>query len=213
MKKKIFFSYTDNEPAENVKLIQSVKLHFSRLNEDAELFFNEQQFAMQADENQLISILNASDCKVHLLSVNYANEEKCMKQLQVSVDKADNTFPILLSSFYWDHESPFEKIETRILPSKDKPLETEPNINTALTNIVKHVAVEGLGMKGPKAGSRVFYISLAIAVFIAGTAASVWSYMNLGIMPALLTLFMFLCIVTIVMIRIWKPTSISLFKF
>ena len=213
MKKKIFFSYTDNEPVENVKLIQSVKLHFSRLNADAELIFNEQQFTMQADENKLIAILDESDCKVHLLSVNYANEEKCMNQLNASVAHTENTFPILLSSFYWDNNSPFEKIEEKILPAKDKPLETEPNINTALTQIVKLVASEGLGLKNSGTDGRRYYIILALIVFILGFGATIWSYLYLGLMLALLTLFMFLCIVTVVMLRIWNPTSISLFKF
>lgn len=213
MKKKIFFSYTDNEPIENAKLIQTVKLHFSRLNNEAELLFNEQQFALQADEGRLISLLDEADCKVHLLSVHYANEEKCMNQLNASVEHTENTFPILLSSFYWDNHSPFEKIESRILPAKDKPLEMEPNINLAMTHIVKEVASKGLGLQKAGTDGRKYYFILAFIVLILGIAATVWSYLMLGMILALLTLFMFLCIATVVMLRVWNPTSISLFKF
>lgn len=213
MKKKIFFSYTENEPAENAKLIQTLKLHFSRLNSEAELYFNEQQFAMQADESKLMSMLQESDCKVHLLSVQYANEEKCMNQLNASVDDVNKAFPILLSSFYWDNNSPIEKIESRILPAKDKPLEMEPNINAALTQIVKEVAVKGLGLKKAGSDGRRYYFILALIVLVFGLTAAVWAYLMLGLTLALLALFMFLCIASIVMLRVWNPTSISLFKF
>ena len=213
MKKKIFFSYTDNEPIENVKLIQAVKLHFSRLSNNADLIFNEQQFAMQADENKIISILNESDCNIHLLSVNYANEDKCMNQFKVSVENNIQSFPILLSSFYWDRDSLFEKVETQILPAKDKPLETQPNINVALTNIVKRVAQEGLGVKSSNDNTQRYYYLLASVVVLAGIIATVWATFHLSILVAGITFLMFLSIALIVIIKIWKPTTISLFKF
>lgn len=213
MKKKIFFSYTDNEPIENVKLIQAVKLHFSRLSASADLLFNEQQFAMQADESKWVSLLRESECKVHLLSVNYANEEKCMKQLECSIEQKKATFPVLLSAFYWDNHSPIDAIEPYILPGKDKPLETAANINMALTQIVKRVAEDGLGIKSESGNSRRFYVLLALIVFVLGCLASLWAYRNLSSLLAGLTFLMFLCIVSFVLIRIWKPTNISLFKF
>lgn len=213
MKKKIFFSYTDNESEANVKLIQTIKLHFSRLSNNADLLFNEQQFALQADESTVASLLTEADCKVHLLSVNYANEEKYMNQLKMSVEKGNTTFPILLSSFFWDEDSIIEKVEEKILPAKDKPLEVQPNINLALTQIVQEVAGRGLGLKVNRREGRSYFVALAVIVLALGCIATVWSFIFLGAALAVLTFLMFLCIVFIVLIRLWKPTSISLFKF
>ncbi|MBK6819043.1 MAG: hypothetical protein IPG85_05305 [Bacteroidetes bacterium] len=66
-------------------------------------------------------------------------------------------------------------METQILPAKDKPLETQPNINVALTNIVKRVAQEGLGVKSSNDNTQRYYYLLASVVVLAGIIATVWA--------------------------------------
>lgn len=212
-KKKIFFTYSENE--NDIKQFSNLCLHFSVLQDKAELWYKAKLKGGDSIQEEIEKQFSESDIFLHLLSVHYSSDEACRKQFNSSVSGKKIIIPVLLSSFDWQSDKDFSQVEAEILPPDKIPVDLHQNFNEVCTEIVQNVrhAVYGEKAVAKASNSRPFYWILSAIVLIIGvlTAISV----NNSFADWKITTIVFLMFVTIDLLILRKllfPTNISSLK-
>lgn len=221
--KKIFFSYSNH--AEDLELYSKIHKHFAAYAGIGILGIIDKKeiFRLTADRAQAIEILKTTDITIPLLSIDFINDEECLKQLQSAAIDNKIIIPVLLRDFDWQAFNDINRYKKQMLPNDHTPVEhhitRDSNDDTIFKEIAQHVKAiifpEIRNMEVKKS-SNTFYYVIAGLVFITGIVAAVIIYnltKNLDqlqrILFTVLSLLMFACIGLIALKNVLFPNKLN----
>ncbi len=222
--KKIFFSYSNH--ADDLELYTKIHKHFAAYSSIGLLGIIDKKeiFKLTADKTKIIEILKTSDIAIPLLSIDFINDEECLKQLESAAGDNRIIIPVLLRDFDWEAFQEITQYKKQMLPNDLTPVEShiikDSNDDTIFKEIAQHVKallfpeVRHLEVKKT---SNTFYYIIASLVFITGIIASIVVY-NLTkgidqtqrILFTVLSLLMFACIGLIALKNVLFPNKLNI---
>lgn len=222
--KKIFFSYSNH--AEDLELYSKIHKHFAAYAGIGILGIIDKKeiFKLTADKAKAIEILKTTDITIPLLSIDFINDEECLKQLQSAAIDNKIIIPVLLRDFDWQAFNDINQYKKQMLPNDLTPVEhhitRDSNDDTIFKEIAQHVkAVIFPEIRNieVKKSSNTFYYVIAGMVFIIGIVAAVIVY-NLTngleqlqrILFTVLSLLMFACIGLIALKNVLFPNKLNI---
>jgi hypothetical protein len=222
--KKIFFSYSNQD--EDLELYDKIYKHFAAYSSIGLLGIIDKKeiFRLTSDKSKILEILKTSDIAIPLLSIDFVNDEDCLKQLESAAVDNKIIVPVLLRDFDWEAFKEITQYKSRILPNDLTPVENHitagSNDDTVFKEIAQHVKAiifpEIRNIQVQKT-SYAFYYIIASLVFITGIVASVIVYNLTGgfeqtqrILFTVLSLLMFACIGLIALKNVLFPNKINI---
>ncbi len=218
--KKIFFSYSNQ--SEDLELYSKIHKHFAAYAGIGLLGIIDKKelFKLTGDKSKITELLKTSDITVPLLSIDFINDEDCLKQLETAADDNKIIIPVLLRDFDWEAFKDITKYRQQMLPNDFKPVENHitagSNDDTVFKEIAQHVKAlifpEVRSMKVQKTNHGFYYI-VAGLVFITGIVASVIVYnisTNQKILFTVLSILMFASIGLIALKNVLFPNKLNL---
>lgn len=188
--KKIFFTYSDT--SEDVTLYKELKLHFTPYARKGllEIIDRDELFKRSGDTLKTQEILLSSDVTVPLISIDYLNNDECVKLLEIAAQKNRLVIPVLLRECEWDEFEKLKGLGSLFLPVDKQPVKdhikkegSEDKIMSAIARKLKAVTFENdlARMDDFEEKTRVkpkkfYYIITSILALIGVLAASIaWS--------------------------------------
>lgn len=222
--KKIFFAYSNH--SEDLELYSRIHKHFAAYAGIGLLGIIDKKeiFKLTADRGKIIEIVKGSDVTIPLLSIDFINDEECLKQLQSAAVDNKIIIPVLLRDFDWEAFNDINQYKKQMLPNDLTPVENhitrDSNDDTIFKEIAQHVKAvifPQIRTLEVKETSNTFYYVIAGLVFITGIVASVIIY-NLTngleqvqrILFTVLSLLMFACIGLIALKNVLFPNKLNI---
>ncbi|MCX6318609.1 MAG: hypothetical protein NTW29_15050 [Bacteroidetes bacterium] len=181
--KKIFFAYSDN--AKDVELYREFNKHFKTYarNGLVMLIDKDELFRQSGDSSKADQFLLESDITVPLLSVDYLDNEQCLKLIDVAVAGKKPIIPILLRDCNFDSVEKLKALKDQLLPDDKEPVMDhmekqggQDEVFAAMARRVKGVVLKELeSVVIKKSSGRFYYILAGILLVLGGLAAS-YSY-------------------------------------
>lgn len=224
--KKIFFSYSNQEA--DLALYDRLNKHFTAYSKGGLLGIIDKKeiFTLTADKAAIFEILKNADIAVPLLSIDFMNDDECMKQFENAELNKKVIIPILLRDFDLDAFKNIEQYKKNILPNDLIPVENQISSGKNDDTVFKEIAQRVKAIVFPEFASLVvhktshtFYYIIASLVLLIGSVASIVVY-NLTetfetmqrILFAALCLLMFISIAFIAMKNVLFPNKINIKK-
>ena len=185
--KKIFFSYSND--AEDLELYKKLNRHFSAYSKFGLIGIVDKQeiFRTNGDLANINEIQNGTDITIPLLSVDFVNDEDCLKQLDNAATGDKIIIPVLLRDFDWEAIQKLSQYKKRMLPddltSVENHISNNNNDDTIFKEIaqrVKKIALPEIGDISIQRSSNTFYYIIAAIVLIIGGLAA-WYIYDLGL--------------------------------
>ena len=100
--KKIFFSYSNQN--EDLEFYNKIHKHFAAYSNIGMLGIIDKKeiFKLTGDSTKINELLKTSDITIPLLSIDFINDEECLKQLEVAAGEKKVIVPVLLRDFDWE---------------------------------------------------------------------------------------------------------------
>lgn len=224
--KKIFFAYSNQN--EDLELYDRINKHFKAYSSIGLLGIIDKKeiFKLSGDKAEILEILRSSDITVPLLSIDFINDEECLKQLESAARDNKIIVPVLLRDFDWEAFKEITQYREKMLPNDGKPVENHITSGSNDDTVFKEIAQNVKSIIFPeirniqvKKTSNGFYYVLASVVFVIGIITSVIVY-NLtsgfgqtqSILFAALSLLMFACIGLIALKNVFFPNKLQIQK-
>lgn len=195
-------------------------LHFSVFRNKVKLEYKG-SFVAGTDVAQAINeSIVSSDFVIPILSVDYINDDDCMRQFKDSITSKKELIPILLRDFEWSELEELKSFENVLIP-KDKNsivnhISLSGNQDIVYRQIVSSVKDNIFSDKEKAAinisGSKVtnFYKIMSVIVAFISILALVWITASVQTWYiSVLFFFIFLCIEALILRHIFFPTQIS----
>ncbi len=224
--KTIFFSYSNHN--EDLELYDKINKHFKAYSSIGLLGIIDKKeiFKLAGDKSKVIEILKSSDITIPLLSIDFINDEDCLKQLESAAGDNKVIVPVLLRDFDWEAFKEITKYREKILPNDLNPVENHitagSNDDTVFKEIAQHIKAiifPEIGNIQVQKTSKPFYYILATLVFVTGIVASVIIYnvtkgldQTQRILFTALSLLMFACIGLIALKNVLFPNKLNIKK-
>src|SRR6188768_1571002 len=147
--KKIFFTYADT--SEDVNLYKELKLHFTPYARKGllEIIDRDELFKRSGDALNTQEILLSSDLTVPLISIDYLNNDECVKLLETAAQKNMMVIPVLLRDCEWREFERLQGLGNQILPDDKQPVKdhiikegSEDKVMAAIARKLKAVTFE-----------------------------------------------------------------------
>ncbi len=224
--KKIFFSYSNQN--EDLELYSKIHKHFAAYSNIGMLGIIDKKeiFKLTGDTTKINELLKTSDITIPLLSIDFINDEECLKQLQSAAGDNKIIVPVLLRDFDWEAFKEITQYKTQMLPNDHTPVENRitagKNDDTVFKEIAQHVKAiifpEIRNITVQKTSHRFYYV-IASLVMVTGIVASVTVYnftdglvQTQRILFTVLSLLMFACIVLIALKNVLFPNKLNIKK-
>jgi hypothetical protein len=216
--KKIFFTYSDN--AKDLELYKEFNKHFKTYARSGMLMIidKEELFRINNDKEKALQFLNESDMTVPLLSIDYLNNDECLKMLESAMTANKTIIPVLLRECDYEGIEKIKSLEEHILP-EDKQSVVEHSVKdggqdevfTTIAKKVKAAVFKELDTINIKTGPTLFYYVLSGIVFLIGILATIFSYTKWEslIMSAIIFL-MFVVVALFPLKKALFPTKLSI---
>ncbi len=224
--KKIFFSYSNHD--EDLELYNRIYKHFAAYAGIGlvGIIDKKEIFRITSDKSQIIEILKTSDVAIPLLSIDFINDEECLKQLESAATNQKIIVPVLLRDFDWAAFQKITQYKKQMLPndltSVEKHISTDNDDDTVFKEIaqsVKAIIFPEIGNFEIQKSSNTFYYIIAGLVFVIGIIASVIVYNETDgfgqierILFTILCFLMFGCIGLIALKNVLFPSKIKIKK-
>ena len=185
--KKIFFCYSND--AEDLELYKRLSRHFSAYSKFGLIGIVDRQeiFRTSGDLANIDEIQNGTDITSPLLSVDFVNDEDCLKQLDNAASQQKIIIPVLLRDFDWEAIQKINQHKKSMLPddltSVENHISNNNNDDTIFKEIaqrVKKIALPEIGDISIQRSSNTFYYIIAAIVLIIGGLAA-WYIYDLGL--------------------------------
>lgn len=177
--KKIFFSYSNHN--EDLELYDKINKHFKAYSSIGLLGIIDKKeiFKLAGDKSKVIEILKTSDITIPLLSIDFINDEDCLKQLESAAGDNKVIVPVLLRDFDWEAFKEITKYREKILPNDLNPVENHITAGSNDDTVFKEIAQHIKAIIFPEIGNLViqksshtfYYIIASIVLLIGGLAA------------------------------------------
>lgn len=181
--KKIFFAYSDN--AKDVELYREFNKHFKTYARNGMLMLidKDELFRQSGDTAKADQFLQESDIAVPLLSVDYLDNEQCLKLIDAAVAGNKTIIPVLLRDCNYDSVDKLKALQGNLLP-EDKESVTDhilkeggqDEVFASIARRVKGVVFRELESVAIKKHSGTFYYILAGILLLMGGLAASYSY-------------------------------------
>ena len=224
--KKIFFSYSNQN--EDLELYDNIHKHFAAYSNIGLLGIIDKKeiFKLTGDKTKISELLKTSDITIPLLSIDFINDEDCLKQLESATGENKVIIPVLLRDFDWEAFKEIAQYRKQMLPEDLTPVENRissgNNDDTVFKEIaqrVKAVIFPEVRKMNLRKSSHTFYYVIASLVFAVGIIASVIVYnitdgfeQTQRILFTLLSLLMFACIGLIALKNVLFPNKLDIKK-
>ncbi|HEX2683528.1 MAG TPA: hypothetical protein VHL77_06330, partial [Ferruginibacter sp.] len=185
--KKIFFCYSkDNE---DLELYNKLNRHFTAYSKFGLLAIVDRQeiFRISGDATDIHEIQNGTDITIPLLSVDFVNDEDCLKQLDNAANASKIIIPILLRDFDWEAFQKLTLYKKNMLPidltSVENHISADKNDDTIFKEIaqsVKAIVLPEISGLEFRRTPHTFYYIIAAIVFVIGIIASVIVFKETG---------------------------------
>lgn len=222
--KKIFFAYSDQ--LEDLDLYKKIHKHFAAYSSIGlvGIIDKKEIFKLAGDEAKTLEILKNSDITIPLLSIDFINNEACLKQLETAAGNNKIIIPVLLRDFDWEAFTEIKKYRETMLPGDRTPVENhiaaQGNDDTILKEIAQQVKAvifpEFKNMQVQKS-SHTFYYIIAAMVLVIGIVASILLYkvtdgfdMSQRILISALSLLMFASIGLVALKNVIFPNKLNI---
>jgi hypothetical protein len=178
--KKIFFAYSDN--AKDVELYKEFNKHFKTYARNGLLMIidKDELFRQSGDTTKAAQFLQEADITVPLLSVDYLDNDQCIKLIETAVAGHKTIIPVLLRDCNYDTVDNLKALKDKLLPEDKKSVadysDEKGGLDEILASIakrVKGVVFKELDAVEIKASPKLFYYILSgILLVLGGLAAS-----------------------------------------
>jgi len=222
--KKIFFAYSNQN--EDLELYDKIHKHFAAYAGIGLLGIIDKKeiFKLNNDKTRILEILKTSDITIPLLSIDFINDEDCLKQLESASGENKIIVPVLLRDFDWEAFKEISQYREKMLPNDRTPVENHitagSNDDTVFKEIAQHVKAiifpEIRNLEVQQTSHRFYYI-MASLVFATGIVASVIIYKATSgmdqaqrILFTVLSLLMFACIGLIALKNVLFPSKLNI---
>jgi hypothetical protein len=181
--KKIFFSYSKD--SEDLQLYNKLNRHFTAYSRFGLIAIVDREviFQTSGDTADIPAIQNGTDITIPLLSVDFVNDEECLKQLDNAASSSKIIIPILLRDFDWQAIQKLTRYQKQMLPddltSVENHISADNNDDTVFKEIaqkVKKIALPEIADIGIQQSSNTFYYVIAGIVLVIGALASWYVY-------------------------------------
>jgi hypothetical protein len=224
--KKIFFSYSNQN--EDLEFYNKIHKHFAAYSNIGMLGIIDKKeiFKLTGDTSKINELLKTSDITIPLLSIDFINDEECLKQLESAAGENKVIVPVLLRDFDWEAFKEITQYKNQMLPNDHTPVENRitagKNDDTVFKEIAQHVKAiifpEIQNIKVQKTSHRFYYI-IASLILVTGIVASIIVYnVTNGFEPiqrilfTALSLLMFACIGLIALKNVLFPNKLNIKK-
>ena len=224
--KKIFFSYSNQN--EDLELYDKIHKHFAAYSNIGLLGIIDKKeiFKLTGDKTKISELLKTSDITIPLLSIDFINDEDCLKQLESATGENKVIIPVLLRDFDWEAFKEIAQYRKQMLPEDLTPVENRISSGNNDDTVFKEIAQRVKAVIFPEVrkmnlqkSSHTFYYVIASLVFAVGIIASVIVYnitdgleQTQRILFTLLSLLMFACIGLIALKNVLFPNKLDIKK-
>ena len=216
--KKIFFSYSKD--TEDLELYNKLNRNFTAYSRFGLLAIVDRQeiFRISGDTADIHEIQNGTDITIPLLSVDFVNDDECLKQLDNAVSGSKIIIPILLRDFDWEAIQKLTQYKKQMLPddltSVENHISANNNDDTIFKEIaqrVKKIAVPEIADISFKQSSKTFYYIIAATVLVIGGLAAWYVYdLQLDTRIAIATFLMSAVIAMIALKNVLFPNKLKI---
>ena len=222
--KKIFFSYSNQD--EDLELYDKIHKHFAAYSSIGLLGIIDKNeiFKLTGNKSDILDILKTSDIAIPLLSIDFVNDQDCLKQLESAADDNKVIVPVLLRDFDWEAFKEITKYREKMLPDDLTPVENHITAGGNDDTVFKDIALKVKALIFPEIRnievqktSHLFYYVIASLVFATGIVASVIVYnvtdgfsQTQRLLFTALSLLMFACIGLIALKNVLFPNKINI---
>jgi len=217
--KKIFFAYSDE--SEDINLYKELKLHFNPYAKKGILTIidKDELFRISSSKEKAIEQLQTSDFAVPLLSIDYLNNEECLKLLEAAAVSNKPIIPVLLRACEWTEVERLKTLEKTLLPNDQQPVAQHISAEGGDDKILSGIAktgkaimfkddLEKLNEIPIKQTPKLFYYILAGIVFLIGVMGAFISYSFWGDWKiSIIYVLMFAAIAMLPLKNVWIPTK------
>lgn len=224
--KKIFFSYSNQN--EDLEFYNKIHKHFAAYSNIGMLGIIDKKeiFKLTGDSTKINELLKTSDITIPLLSIDFINDEECLKQLEVAAGEKKVIVPVLLRDFDWEAFKEITQYKSQMLPGDHTPVENRitagKNDDTVFKEIAQHVKAiifpEIQKIQVHKTTHRFYYI-VAAFILVTGIVASIIVYnvtagfeQTQRILFTTFSLLMFSCIALIALKNVLFPNKLNIKK-
>ncbi|HNU88356.1 MAG TPA: hypothetical protein PKJ94_08700 [Ferruginibacter sp.] len=181
--KKIFFSYSNH--SDDLELYDKINKHFTAYSKYGLLAIVDKNeiFRSSGDNADIKEIQNTTDITIPLLSVDYVNDEECIKQLDNAASSDKMIIPVLLRDFDWEAFQKINQYRKTMLPddltSVENHITTDQNDDTIFKEIaqrVKGIVLPEIGEISIQHSTGIFYYIIASIVLVIGLLGSWFIY-------------------------------------
>ncbi|MEO6541347.1 MAG: hypothetical protein ABIN74_10165 [Ferruginibacter sp.] len=181
--KKIFFSYSKD--AEDLELYNKLNRHFTAYSKFGLIAIVDRQeiFRISGDTADIHDIQNGTDITIPLLSVDFVNDEDCLKQLENAANGSKIIIPVLLRDFDWEAIQKLTQYKKQMLPedltSVENHINLDKNDDTIFKEIaqrVKRIAIPEIADISFQHSSKTFYYIIAGIVLVIGMLSAWYIY-------------------------------------
>jgi len=181
--KKIFFSYSNH--TDDLELYDKINKHFTAYSKYGLLAIVDKNeiFRSSGDNADIKEIQNTTDITIPLLSVDYVNDEECIKQLDNAASSDKIIIPVLLRDFDWEAFQKINQYRKTMLPddltSVENHITTDQNDDTIFKEIaqrVKGIVLPEIGEISIQHSTGIFYYIIASIVLVIGLLGSWFIY-------------------------------------
>ena len=224
--KKIFFSYSNQN--EDLELYDKIHKHCAAYSNIGLLGIIDKKeiFKLTGDKTKISELLKTSDITIPLLSIDFINDEDCLKQLESATGENKVIIPVLLRDFDWEAFKEIAQYRKQMLPEDLTPVENRISSGNNDDTVFKEIAQRVKAVIFPEVrkmnlqkSSHTFYYVIASLVFAVGIIASVIVYnitdgfeQTQRILFTLLSLLMFACIGLIALKNVLFPNKLDIKK-
>lgn len=215
--KKIYFSYSDKP--EDQSLYKDLNNHLQQYKRKGwiEIYDEQELFKQNGDLAKNEEFLKSSDLTIPLISIDYLNNDECLKILKLADMQHIKIVPILLRECDWTADDILKKYSNEVLPDEKKSIEhlskTLPDKQTIFKEIGDEIKCfifpELHSVKMAETGSS-FYWIVAGLVLVIGILASFYIYTKTDeILLAVLSFLLFGLIALMSVKNVLFPTKLS----
>lgn len=210
-RKKLFLNYSTGNQ-EDVKMYNNLSLHLSVIRDRIDPWSVSYIKPGDEPDKEIQQNFEGSDAIVHLLSINFENDNQCLSLLLNGIKEKKQNIPILISSFDWESDTNLAALREQILPHPDQPIDTFSNPNLVFKTIIQALRAKVLGDSAPAKmkSDRTFYYIFTAVILAMGVVATSYAQSTFGDFRAtVLVALMFLCIALFIIRKVLFPTNIS----
>lgn len=215
--KKIYFSYSDKP--EDQSLYKDLNNHLQQYKRKGwiEIYDEQELFKQNGDLEKNVEYLKLSDITIPLISIDYLNNDECLKILKLADTQHIKIVPILLRECDWTADEILNKYSKEVLPEEKKSIEhlskTLPDKQTIFKEIGDEIKCfifpELQSVKIADSGKG-FYWLVASFVLLIGILSSIYIYTKTHeLLLAFLSFLLFALIALMSVKNILFPTKLS----